>query len=463
MLRGISILAKLFNTARHTYISSTFFRPGDCVSKADELVVILILLALVSLTEIAMSEVEFSDQDKWAPVFESNASYKDWNVYQKSIPSLEIVPPTEIKNISLGNSFFDWKTDRVSDHVDISFRINGIIQASCKSTNWTRVYFCKSKAEDKLELTFWIRETGRNVSLWVAFPPQNYTPSANKKVNTSGPEVIPIPEVPRGIIKDNNTITSSKTSPISGQLPSNATEVIVMPISCIDNNYDKFSTIQRAINRVSPGGIVRVTNGEYPETVVINKTIKLIGVDKNNTIIKATDKNLVGVSIQANEVNISGFTIEGWDIGIKLNSASISNISNNIIRDNIYGILVSNCYNSQIQIDKNIFDSNIEENIRLYSSSGVSIDSNNILDGKKLGVFLYETHNSKIINNKIAANDDDVYLKNSWLNNISKNEYNINNLDACKIFLEDSERNEIDAKCTRSACLNSGKNCSCCN
>ena len=79
----------------------------------------------------------------------------------------------------------------------------------------------------------------------IAFPPQNYTPSANKKVNTSGPEVIPIPEVPRGIIKDNNTITSSKTSPISGQLPSNATEVIVMPISSvlitITTNFQQFS------------------------------------------------------------------------------------------------------------------------------------------------------------------------------------------------------------------------------
>jgi len=168
------------------------------MSKANELIIILILLALASLTEIAVSQVEFSDQDKWAPVFESNASYNDWTVYQRSIPGLETISPIEIENISPGKSFFDWKTDRVSDHVDISFSVNGLPQASCKSKSWTRVYFYKIKAEDKLELTFWVREGGPNVNLWIAFPQQNYTPENTTVILPS--EVIPAPKLPNGNI-----------------------------------------------------------------------------------------------------------------------------------------------------------------------------------------------------------------------------------------------------------------------
>ena len=133
-------------TCLYTVIPSSDF--GDHMNKPKGLFIILILFASAYLTEIAFGQVEFSDQDKWAPVFEPNASYKDWTVYQRSIPSLETISPIEIKNINPGKSFFDWKTDRVSDHVDISFSVKGLSQASCKCKNWTRVYFYKTKAED---------------------------------------------------------------------------------------------------------------------------------------------------------------------------------------------------------------------------------------------------------------------------------------------------------------------------
>ena len=71
------------------------------------------------------------------------------------------------------------------------------------------------------------------------------------------------------------------------------------------NNYTK---IQDAINAASNGDTIFVYSGTYYENVVINKSINLIGEDKNTTII---DGNGIGnvVYITANNVNLSGFSI----------------------------------------------------------------------------------------------------------------------------------------------------------
>ena len=70
-----------------------------------------------------------------------------------------------------------------------------------------------------------------------------------------------------------------------------------------------YSTIQEAINHALSGDIIFVYNGTYYENVLINKTIALIGEERNTTIIDANDNGGV-ITIHADNVSLNHFTIQ---------------------------------------------------------------------------------------------------------------------------------------------------------
>ena len=98
------------------------------------------------------------------------------------------------------------------------------------------------------------------------------------------------------------------------------------------NNYTK---IQDAIDDASDGDTVFVYNGIYYENITIDKSISLIGEDKNTTVIDGIGEYHV-VDVKAKWVNISGFSIENtsWSTGSAIVLYSnYNNISGNIISD----------------------------------------------------------------------------------------------------------------------------------
>ncbi len=95
------------------------------------------------------------------------------------------------------------------------------------------------------------------------------------------------------------------------------------------NNYTK---IQDAIDNASDGDTVFVYSGWYDvdKWIYINKSIRLIGEDKENTIIYSS-----GIDIVVSEVYVSGFTIQNGS-GITIDSYSSEVANNNIILGNIF-------------------------------------------------------------------------------------------------------------------------------
>src|ERR1700729_2861054 len=76
-----------------------------------------------------------------------------------------------------------------------------------------------------------------------------------------------------------------------------------------------FSTIGAAVAAARPGSTIKVSPGTYKETVVIGKSLSLIGTSSSNTIIDATGlPNGVFVDGFHNpglsDVVVSGFTLE---------------------------------------------------------------------------------------------------------------------------------------------------------
>lgn len=91
---------------------------------------------------------------------------------------------------------------------------------------------------------------------------------------------------------------------------------------------DKYPTIQSAIVNATAGDTVFVRKGTYyyrgnpgAQGIIINKTLSLIGEDSQNTILQVlpSDYNYIGehqsshsaISVMADNVTISGFTIDG--------------------------------------------------------------------------------------------------------------------------------------------------------
>ncbi|HEC82661.1 MAG TPA: DUF2341 domain-containing protein, partial [Thermoplasmatales archaeon] len=113
--------------------------------------------------------------------------------------------------------------------------------------------------------------------------------------------------------------------------------------------YNHFDKIQDGIDAVNENGTVYVFNGTYYENVVINKTIHLIGEDRNGTIIDGGGNGNV-IKITENWVIVKNFRLQnsGNDsnsAGLKIENSINSVISNISCSDNNnYGIHI---YNSE--------------------------------------------------------------------------------------------------------------------
>jgi len=162
-----------------------------------------------------------------------------------------------------------------------------------------------------------------------------------------------------------------------------------------------YKNISAALTQASNGYTIYVFNGTYEENIIVNKTVYLIGESKYSTIIDGRRLG-TGISISANGVSVSGFTIRNSGTyplcGILVDNSAENIITNNIITSNSEGVRLFRANNNMI-VD-NIFVDN-GDSISLYSSSNNQISANVIRQSKNNGIFLYSSGNNQILRNAI--------------------------------------------------------------
>jgi hypothetical protein len=152
-----------------------------------------------------------------------------------------------------------------------------------------------------------------------------------------------------------------------------------------------FPTISSAVAAANTYDTIRVAPGTYNETVIVNKTIQLLGSQAGvnartrNTLTESivTSNNIQGViQITADNVVVDGFTIQGNNLGPGIFTHQAFSgfwVFNNIIRDNSYGLYINTSGTTISQVKTNLFFNNNNFGNAVYSDQGGSniyIDSN---------------------------------------------------------------------------------------
>ncbi|MCJ2557088.1 MAG: right-handed parallel beta-helix repeat-containing protein [Candidatus Thermoplasmatota archaeon] len=218
-----------------------------------------------------------------------------------------------------------------------------------------------------------------------------------------------------------------------------------------------YTTIQDAINASTPGDTVYVYSGTYCGEILVNKALTLRGEGALTTTIDACG-SVSAVTILADSVHIRDFTIVNGtdgapepppppvpvDPGISVIGASDCLISNNVISDNLIGILLweaHNCvisnnsfsnntwairirpsefrYSSEIAIRDNIFRSSTREAIFADSLWQSTITNNTFEDGH--GIFLYHSERVEVAHNDLSSEGGGIIVYFSYGNTVTDN------------------------------------------
>jgi parallel beta-helix repeat protein len=207
-------------------------------------------------------------------------------------------------------------------------------------------------------------------------------------------------------------------------------------------DYDHFDNIQDGIDAVEVDGTVYVYNGTYYENVIADKSIDLLGENRDSVIIDGGDSGPV-VHVTDDWTNISGFTIQDSISECVYVSSTNVMISNNKIQDNDLGLYALNPSHNNISgnmftnnrwatqfygyghhnvISNNVFIQNTEGAIYLWQGENYTISNNVVNDTYGYGIILLDSDYNVINNNFLYNNIKGIGLDSSSRNTILEND-----------------------------------------
>lgn len=215
--------------------------------------------------------------------------------------------------------------------------------------------------------------------------------------------------------------------------------VVAVTLFVGGSDPSNYTTIQSAIDAADPGDTIYVFNGTYYENVEVNKTLSLVGEDRDTTIVDGSWPGIV-FCVTADWVNITGFTILNGSAGIELHSSNHTSIVGNNISDNRGGIFVYSSTNTSV------FDNHLQggsDGVMFFYSRDSSVARNTFHLNSEWGIGLENSHNITFANNTASSNRYGIYLWQSNGNVVVNN--NLSSSMAHSIRLVESNNNVVSS------------------
>jgi len=206
-----------------------------------------------------------------------------------------------------------------------------------------------------------------------------------------------------------------------------------------DDPSADFHTIQEAVNAVSQGDTILVYDGTYSENVVVNKSVSLLGVNKETTIVDGNGAGTV-VEIDESDVVVANLTVRngGKTWGPPLGSGTPDSciladtvfhvqIIDNILMD--AAVCVWTASSSSVNITDNTVLGAAYGGIIGYSCSYILMSRNHVNDCGLMGLHLDGySYGCTIVQNTITNNVEGLELeRGSTANQIEDNTFTNNN------------------------------------
>ena len=190
---------------------------------------------------------------------------------------------------------------------------------------------------------------------------------------------------------------------------------------------DDYSTIQGAVNAANAGDTIFVRNGTYSEAVIVDKTVSIVGENKEATVVDGLQASIV-INVAADYVNITGLKIiNGVEKGISLGNSIGATITGNIVVDSQNGIDLE--HSNQNTISNNILSNNFESIMLRDSSENVFL--NNVLEDSIGGFWMSESNDNYFGNNKIRGTTGFSAL---YIDNCSNNVFRRNEVSFSQVW-----------------------------
>jgi len=191
---------------------------------------------------------------------------------------------------------------------------------------------------------------------------------------------------------------------------------------------EDFQTVQEAINAATAGDTVWIAPGIYHESIIINKTVTLIGKPGSEPTFDGGGSGIaITIVPSGSGSTIAGITITSWNQGILVNGASGCKIY-----DNIMSLITQNGITLQgSNASNNLIYSNIFENdniaVSLTSSTSNNTITGNIISLGSVGLDV-ESGGNVVYANIIIENELAIDIKNSNGNKFYHNDFISNNI-----------------------------------
>lgn len=196
----------------------------------------------------------------------------------------------------------------------------------------------------------------------------------------------------------------------------------------------QYATLKAAVAVAKNGDTIIVKKGIYPShNTIIDKQLTILGQEM--PVLDAQFKEEV-ITIKANHVTLDGFVIQNSKVGdlrdfagIRVFQAKHITISNNLLKNNFFGIYISDAHKVNVINNKLVgtFNSRRSGNgVQAWKSDSVEVVKNHIT-GHRDGIYFEFVQHSKVYQNLTDKNmryglhfmfsNDNIFLKNIFKNN----------------------------------------------